>query len=118
MGSTVNAKSISTNALAGVLGDCCTTFINEFAWAIVILENAVIRLVNALAGVAGELCTTEIRLFAWSCVSGAAKLTLGTRSTPSTNVRVFIYLYYHSRLYLQIRSVINTIKSSFFIRVS
>jgi len=56
--STVKETKRSTKALAGVAGDCWTTFIRLSAWMIVMLEKAVMSGTKTLAGVVIDDWTT------------------------------------------------------------
>jgi len=79
--------------LAGVPGDAWTTLMRLSAWAVVMCENAVIRLTNALAGVPGDAWTTLMRLFDCCVVSAAAPTESGVakRAREST-VATVIFL--------------------------
>lgn len=84
--------SMFMNALGGTPGAAWTTAMRLSACAVVMFENAVMRLVNALAGVVGDDWTTAIRELAWSVVSGAAKPTDGRRKKLNTISVLFMGL--------------------------
>ena len=88
----VNDMSRLKKAVAGALGDACTTPMRLLACALVMLEKAVMSPVKALAGSLGDDRTTFMRLSACVCVRGAAKETEGTKTRRAARGRTSLFI--------------------------